>query len=88
MGNLPLPSVLLANIQSLDNKIDELRSRIPYEGDIKNCNVLSFTESWLNDDITYSWQVLRCISKIEQPPLVRQGVAVYVYFKQQLVHEI
>jgi hypothetical protein len=24
VGNLPLPSVLLANIQSLDNKIDEL----------------------------------------------------------------
>ena len=48
---LPLPSILLANVQSLDNKLDEVRSRISYQQDIKNCNILCFTESWLNDDI-------------------------------------
>lgn len=46
MGKLPLPSVLLAKVQSLDNKLDDLRSR----RDIKNCNILCFTESRLNDD--------------------------------------
>jgi hypothetical protein len=51
VDNLPLPSVLLANVQSLENKIGELRSRIAYQLDIKNCNVLCFTESWLNDDM-------------------------------------
>ena len=51
MGNLPLPSVLLANVQSLDKKIDELRARISYQRDIKNCNVLCFTDSWLNNDM-------------------------------------
>ena len=51
VGYLPLPSVLLANVQSLNNKIDELRSRISYQRDIKNCNILCFTESWLNDDM-------------------------------------
>jgi hypothetical protein len=46
----PLPSILLANVQSLDNKIDELRGRLNYHRDIKYGNILIFTESWLNDD--------------------------------------
>ncbi|KAM9503804.1 uncharacterized protein ACWYII_000907 isoform 1-T7 [Salvelinus alpinus] len=46
----PLPSILLANVQSLENKITELRGRLNYQRDIKNCNILCFTESWLNDD--------------------------------------
>jgi hypothetical protein len=49
--NLPLPSVLLANVQSLENKWDELKARISYQQDIKNGNILCFTESWPNDDI-------------------------------------
>ena len=44
----PLPSILLANVQSLDNKLDELRSRLAFQRDIKNCCVLAFTETWLN----------------------------------------
>ena len=46
----PLPSILLANVQSLENKIDELRGRLNYHWDNKNCNILCFTEVWLNDD--------------------------------------
>lgn len=49
VGKLPLPSILLANVQSLDNKLNEVRSQISYQRDIKNCNILCFTESWLND---------------------------------------
>jgi hypothetical protein len=30
VGNLPQPSVLLANVQSLDNKIDKLRSQVSH----------------------------------------------------------
>ena len=51
LANLPLPSVLLANVQSLGKKWDELKARISYQRDIKNCNILCFTKSWLNDDI-------------------------------------
>ena len=43
VGNLPLPSVLLAKEQSLDHKRDELQTHISYQWDIKNCNVLCFT---------------------------------------------
>ena len=46
----PLPSILLANVQSLYIEIDELRGRLNYQWDIKNCNIFCFTESWLNDD--------------------------------------
>jgi ribosome assembly protein 1 len=38
-------------VQSLENKLDELRSRLSYQQDIKNSNILCFTEPWLNDNI-------------------------------------
>jgi hypothetical protein len=37
-------------VQSLENKLDDLRLRLSYQQDIKNCNILCFTETWLNDD--------------------------------------
>ncbi|XP_071185424.1 tubulin beta-4B chain-like isoform X1 [Salvelinus alpinus] len=43
----PLPSILLANVQSLDNKVDEIRARVAFQRDIRDCNVLCFTETWL-----------------------------------------
>jgi hypothetical protein len=51
VSNPPLSAVLLANVQSLDNKMDELRSRLSYQWDIKNCNILCFTKLWLNDNM-------------------------------------
>ncbi|KAK1803589.1 hypothetical protein P4O66_021005 [Electrophorus voltai] len=39
----PLPSILLANVQ-----LDDLRARIKFQRDIRDCNLLCFTESWLN----------------------------------------
>ena len=42
----PHPSILLANVKSLENKIHDLRGRL-----IQNCNILCFTESYLNDNI-------------------------------------
>ena len=44
----PLSSILLAKVQSLEKKIDD--ARLNYRWDIQNCNILCFTESWLNDD--------------------------------------
>ena len=49
VGNRPFPSVLLANVQSLDNKID-YGHVYPTNGTIIT-NILCFTESWLNDDM-------------------------------------
>ena len=36
VGKPPLPSVLLAIVQSLENKLDDLRLRLSYQRDIKN----------------------------------------------------
>ena len=37
-------------MQSLENTIYDLRLRLSYQRDIKHCNNLCFTETWLNDD--------------------------------------
>ncbi|XP_054618104.1 protein-L-isoaspartate(D-aspartate) O-methyltransferase isoform X2 [Dunckerocampus dactyliophorus] len=47
----PLPSLLLANVRSLENKMDELRARITAQREIRECCVLTFTETWLTEDI-------------------------------------
>ncbi len=46
-----LQSILLAIVQSLDNKPDDLRSRMAFQGDTKDCNVMVFMEIWLGPSI-------------------------------------
>ena len=48
---LSLPSIFLANIRSLANKMDELRLRITTHKWIMDCNILVFTETWLNSSV-------------------------------------
>ncbi len=47
----PLPSILLANVQSLENKMDDLRARISFQRDIRDCNILCLTETWLTPTV-------------------------------------
>ncbi len=47
----PLPGILLTGVQLLDNKPDELKSRMAFQWATKNCNVMVFTESWLDPSI-------------------------------------
>ena len=47
----PLPSILLANVQSLENKMDDIRARIAFQRDVRDCSILCFTESWLTPSI-------------------------------------
>ncbi len=39
----PLPSLLLTNVQSLENKMDDLRARISFQRDLRN--ILCLTET-------------------------------------------
>ena len=57
-----LPSIVLANVQSLDNKLDELWSRLVFQRDIKFFNVMVFTETWLNPSISDSTIVTEGVS--------------------------
>ncbi len=47
----PLPSILLTNVQSLENKIDDLRARISFQRDIRDCNILCLNETWLTTSV-------------------------------------
>ncbi len=47
----PLPSILLANVQSWENKMDDLRARISFQRDIRDCNILCLTETWLTPTV-------------------------------------
>ncbi len=47
----PLPSILLANVQSLENKMDDLRARISFQWDIRDCNIFCLTETWLTPTV-------------------------------------
>ena len=47
----PLPSILLANVQSLVNNVNKIRARVAFQRDIWNCNILSFTETRLAGDM-------------------------------------
>ncbi len=41
----PLPTILLANVQSLDNKLCELRARTSYQRETRDCCVICLTET-------------------------------------------
>ncbi len=47
----PLPSILLANVQSLENKMDDLRARTSFQRDIRDCNILCLSETWLTPSV-------------------------------------
>lgn len=42
-----LPTILLANVQSLENKLDEFRARLQFQRESRDCHVFAFTETWL-----------------------------------------
>ncbi len=47
----PLPSILLTNVQSLENNMDDLRARISFQRDIRDCNILCLTETRLTPSV-------------------------------------
>ncbi len=47
----PLPSILLANVQCLENKMDDLRARISFQRDIRDCDILCLSETWLTPSV-------------------------------------
>ncbi len=47
----PLPSILVTNVQSLENKMDDLKARISFQRDIRDCNILCLSEIWLTTSV-------------------------------------
>ena len=44
-----LPSVIMGNVQSQINKIDEISANVQYFHDFRTGSVMSFTETWLRN---------------------------------------
>ncbi len=45
------PSVIMGNVHSLSNKVDELSANIKYDRLFHQCSLLCFMETWLTDNI-------------------------------------
>ncbi len=81
----PLPSILLANVQSLENKMDDLRARISFQRDIRDCNILCLTETWLTSTVpvtavtpSYNFSVLRMDRTAEAGKTKGGGVCFFI----------
>ena len=48
LHRIPLPSIRLANVQSLRNKTDELQANSNYLHEYRNACIMAFSETWLS----------------------------------------
>lgn len=46
-----LPSILLSNVRSLENKMDYLRLDLTSQRKVRDCNAIILTETWLNHTV-------------------------------------
>ncbi|KAJ8402059.1 hypothetical protein AAFF_G00372940 [Aldrovandia affinis] len=46
-----LPSIIMGNVRSLANKMDELTGVTQSQAEFRECSIMCFTESWLHKDI-------------------------------------
>ncbi|KAL0203335.1 hypothetical protein M9458_001353, partial [Cirrhinus mrigala] len=46
-----LPSIVMGNVRSLDNKMEELTARVSKNRELRECSLMCFTETWLHERI-------------------------------------
>lgn len=49
LSRVPLPSIIVANMQSLRNKSDEVQAHVRYQHEFKEACILALTETWLGE---------------------------------------
>lgn len=49
---IPLPSIMLANVQSLRNKVDEVQAHVRFLEEYRDVCILAFTETWLKEHVS------------------------------------
>ena len=49
LTRIALPSLIVGNVQSLRNKLDELQGNVRFLQDYRNSCAMAFTESWLTE---------------------------------------
>ena len=51
---LYLPLLILGNVQSLQNNMEELCANVKYANEFRSANLMCFTESWLSENVADS----------------------------------
>ena len=55
LGCIPsLPSLILGNEQSLQNKIEELSANVKYANEFRSASLMCFAETWLSENVADS----------------------------------
>lgn len=49
LSKIPLPTIILANVQSLQKKTDELQAMVKFQHDYRNVCLMALTETWLSE---------------------------------------
>lgn len=79
-----LPAIVMGNVQSLNNKIDELSANVKYLQEFRNASLMSFIETWLSEihqDTHVSingFKLLRGDRTVELRKKSGGGVCVYI----------
>ena len=81
----PLPIITLANLRSINNKIDEIRALTRYNTEFRSSSLLCFTETWLSSEIpsetvdVSGFQIIRLDrSQTETQKSKVGGVCIYI----------
>ncbi|KAJ8371917.1 hypothetical protein AAFF_G00298690 [Aldrovandia affinis] len=79
-----LPSIIMGNVRSLANKMDELTALARSQAEFRECSIMCFTESWLHKDIPDNnvsvdgFQTVRgdrdCIESVKKQPVTTKTV--------------
>ena len=49
-----LPSLILGNVRSLQNKMEELCANVKYANEYRSASLMCFTETWLSENVADS----------------------------------
>lgn len=86
-----LPSVIMGNVRSIVNKVDELASLVRYDRLYRQCSLLCFTETWLTDCITTAYMEMDGFTMIRhdrdpEKAGKKSGGGVCLYVNNQWCH--
>lgn len=94
LQRIPLPSIIVANVQSLRNKTDELQANTIHLHEYRDACIMAFSETWLtstdaNSDLTISgFGAPVRLDRDTDATGKSQGGGVCVYINQQWCNNV
>lgn len=89
LTRIPLPMVIMGNVQSLRNKVDKLQGNVRWQKDFRDCCVMAFTETWLTERNQDShlfidgFEAPFCLDRKAEVTRKTQGGGVCLYFNKR-----